>query len=42
MYEEPKIIVLYFSNEDVIRTSGNGSNAGTGWNDENVDQDGWT
>ena len=40
MYEEPKIIVLYFSNEEVIRTSG--ENTGSGWNDDNVDQDGWT
>ncbi len=37
MYEEPKLWVILFPHEDVIRTSGE-----TEWEDENVDLGGWT
>lgn len=37
MYEEPKLWVILFPHEDVIRTSSE-----TEWEDENVDLGGWT
>ena len=37
MYEEPKLWVMLFAQEDVMRTSGE-----TDWSDGNVDLEGWT
>jgi hypothetical protein len=38
MYEKPKVTILFFSDQDVIRTS---DGFGGEWSDENVDQEGW-
>ncbi len=35
-YEDPKLSVVYFASEDIIRTSGEKD-----FKDENVDDDGW-
>lgn len=40
MYEEPKLRILHFVDEDVIRTSKLFEDSE--WSDENVDNDGWT
>jgi len=37
MYEEPKLQILLYAQADVVRTSGE-----TEWEDENVDNGGWT
>ncbi len=37
MFEKPDLQVILFSSEDVIRTSGEFD-----WQDENVDENGWT
>ena len=43
MYEEPKLGVLLFPQEDVIRTSpGLDFSGETDWEDDNVDVGGWT
>ncbi len=37
MYEKLKLKVIFLSLEDVVRTSGESD-----WDDENVDNNGWT
>ena len=38
MYEAPKLAILLFLKEDIVRTS---DGFGGEWSDENVDQEGW-
>ena len=38
MYETPKLQVIAFEKEDVVRTSVFGDE----WSDENANEDGWT
>lgn len=40
MYEKPKLSILIFTDEDIIRMSY--ASGESSWKDENVDDDGWT